>query len=254
MSFAWDESSPFAGRGEALDELTRTAVRRRVVLAGFEKAVTVEARYADGVPAILSLPRGRGRFLLLTTSPDPQWSELGMRAAGLLTWLHELLQESRGSPAAVATFTAAEVTRHSFPGLPSRATARVFLLTDEGGKVTVVRLADGQPEDRWPTDQPGIYAVRASGGGAGEIRYAVNWPAEESDLTPIQRDRLQALLGVADVAIERVTPSLAEGKPALVSRLLGGRDAARALPLVLLAFVLLELLLASRMRPAGVRQ
>jgi hypothetical protein len=254
MSFAWDENSSFAGRGEALDELTRTAVRRRVVLAGLEKAVIVEARYADGVPAILSLPRGHGRFVLLTTSPDPRWSELGMRAAGLLTWLHELLQESRRLPGAVTTFTAAEVTRRSFPGLPSRATARVLLLTDEGGKVSAVRLADGQPEGGWPTDQPGIYAVRTSGGGTQEIRYAVNWPAEESDLTPIEPDRLQVLLGVADVAIERVASTLAEAKPSVFSRLLGGCDAARALPLVLLGFVLLELRLASHMRSAAGRQ
>ncbi|MFQ5806235.1 MAG: BatA domain-containing protein [Phycisphaerae bacterium] len=246
-SFSWDPDSPFAGLSAELDELTRTAVRRRVVLAGLEDGVAVEARYADGVPAIVSLRRGRGRLVLLTTSPDPSWSALGMRAAGLLTWLHELLGEALGSPDATATFTAGETTRHSFAALPSRGVARVLLRTGENGTPISVRLSNGEPTHGWPTQQPGVYAVRMSRKDAGETLYAVNWPAEESDLHTIAADRLKALLGVADVALEGGEAAGEAAASTLFSRLTGLRDAARLLPLLLLGLVLGELLLAGRM-------
>jgi hypothetical protein len=250
-SFSWETESAFAGRGEELDELTRSAVRRRVVLAGLEDGVVVEARYGDGVSAIVSLRLGRGRLLLLTTSPDPQWSELGTRAAGLLTWLHELLQDALGSADAVATFTAGQTTRHSFPGLPGRGVVRVFSLGDQGGTSIPVRLLDGEPSEGWPTQQPGIYSVRTAHNDTRETLYAVNWPAEESDLTAIAADRLEALLGVSDVRLEGGETGENEAEQTLFSRLTGLRDAARLLPFVLLALVLGELLLANRVRPVG---
>jgi len=250
-SFSWDTGSTFAGRNAELDELTRAAVRRRVVLAGLEDGVVVEARYADGVPAVVSLRRGRGRLLLLTTSPDPKWSELGMRAAGLLTWLHELLRESLGSPDAVATFVAGQAARHPFPALPGRGVARVVSLTQEEASPSFVRLSKGEPTPGWPTHHPGIYAVRTSRRDFPETLYAVNWPAAESDLRAIGADRLEALLGVAAVALEAGERVEDEAASTLLSRLVGLRDAARLLPLVLLALVLGELLLASRMRPVA---
>ncbi len=253
-SFSWEAGLAFAERSAELDELTRIAVRRRVELAGLEDGVTVEARYADGIPAIVSSRRGRGRFLLLTTSPDPQWSELGMRAAGLLTWLHELLRESLGPPDAVATFAVGEATRHSFPALPGRGVVRVFSLTDEGDTSISVRLANGEPTPGWPTQRPGIYAIRAGHRDNSEPLYAVNWPAEESDSTAIVADRLEALLGVADVALEGAGAAGEQAELTLFARLTGLRDAARLLPFVLLALVLAELLLASRLRPLGGRE
>ena len=241
----------FADMVDELDELTRSAIRRRVVLAGLEDGVTVEARYADGVAAIVSLRRGRGRFVLLTTSPDPQWSELGVRAAGLLTWLHELLREALGSPDAVATFTAGETTRHCFAGLPSQGAARVVSLTDRGRASISVRLSNGEPAQGWPTGQPGIHAVRAGRRGLRETLYAVDWPAEESDLTAIAADRLAALLGVGEVALEGGEAAGPEAKLTLFSRLTRLRDAARVLPFVLLALLLGELLSANRARGVG---
>lgn len=250
-SFSWEIESAFAGLSAELDELTRTAIRRRVVLAGFEDGVAVEARYADGVPAMVSLRRGRGRLLLLTTSPDPQWSDLGTRAAGLLTWLHQLLREALGPPDAVATFTAGQVSRHSFAGLPGRGIAWVSSLSHGAGKPIAVPLSNAEPTTGWPTAQPGIYAVRTGGRAAREMLYAVNWPAEVSDLTAIEADRLGVLLGVKDVVLEGVEATMHEVESALFSRLIGLRDPARALPFVLLVLLLGELLLAGRARGIG---
>lgn len=247
-NFSWETGSTFSGKSAALDELTRSAIRRRVVLAGLEEGVVVEARYADGPPAIVALRRGRGRLVLLTTSPDPQWSELGVRAGGLLTWLHELLQEALGSPDAAATFTAGQTTHYSFGGLPDRGVARVFSTTDAGGKPISVWLSNGEPTQGWPTQQPGIYAIRLSRKDAREMLYAVNWPPEESDLRAVTTDRLAALLGVPEVAIEGGETVEEETRSSRFARLTGLRDGARLLPLVLLGLVLGELLLAGRVR------
>jgi hypothetical protein len=247
-SLAWESSSAFAGLGAAVDELTRVAVRRRVVLGGFENGVAVEARYTDGVPAIVSLRRGRGRLVLLTTSPDPQWSEFGTRAAGLLSWLHVLLQQALGSPDAVATFTTGEATRRSFARLPSGGVARVASSVDEKSRLASVRLSNGEPTRGWPTEWPGVYAVRAGREDTPEALYAVNWPAEESDLRPIAVDRLSALLGVESVTIEREQPGAGGTGPTLLSRLTEWGDIARMLPFVLLALMLGETLVAARGR------
>lgn len=251
-SLAWEPESTFVERGEELDELTRTAIRRRVVLAGLQDGVAVEARYADGLPAIVSLRRGRGRLMLLTTSPDPQWSELGRQAAGLLTWLHELLRQARGAADAVAEFTAGESSSHSFTGLPTRGVARVSCLSGQRVEPISVRLSDAEPTASWPTDQPGIYTIETGRDVVANILYSVNWPASESDLRPITSDRLEALLGVAHVSVEGVDATDSGAQSMWPSWLTGLRDAAKVLPLVLLALVLGELLLASRMRRATV--
>jgi len=249
-SMAWEPGSRFAQRSVELDELTRAAVRRRVVPGGLEEGVAVEARYTDGVPAILSLRVGRGHIVLLTTSPDPGWSELGRRAAGLLTWLHTLLREAVGTADAVAAFTAGQLTRHAFVGLPEQVTVQVTPQDAQAGGPWAVSVVDGQPPDGWPARQPGIYTIQ---GGSRPLRYAVNWPPEESDLTPIAEDRLRALLGVAEVRLTGTQVGVEQQQgPTLLARLTGLADAATLLPVVLLGLLLGELWLASRgAGPAG---
>jgi len=254
VSISWERGSTFADRGPELDELTRAAVRRRALVAGLAEGVRVEARYTDGVPAIVGRPWGRGRLLLLTTSPDPAWSELGLRAAGLLTWLHTLLQDALPPPDRVAMFTAGQATRRSFAGLPDRGIAHVVSLTDEGWRPVTVRVANAEPGEPWPTALPGLYEIRTSDPQSGErIVYAVNWPAEESNLRPIGSDRLAALLGISAAQLQ-VTAERGDGEeqPGRLERLLVLRDPARGLPLLLLAVVVAELLLANRRRPTPV--
>ena len=248
MTFNWTPESTFAHVSEGLDELTRVGVRRRVVAAGLEAGVAVEARYADDSPAILSIRLGRGRLVMLTTSPDPGWSDLGGRAAGLLTWLHVMLREAVGPPDLVANLVVGQEAGDVLPGLRERGATRVVNRTNESAaRIAVSRDTAGAKAGGWPTDEPGIYAIEAASSGGDEALYTVNWPAAESDLAPIGAERLAQLLGVDHVDIVGAA-STADAGGSLLFRLAGIRDAARLLPLALLALLLWELRLANRTR------
>ena len=190
-----------ASAGSAIDELTRAAVRRRVVLGGLAEGVRVEAEYSDGSPALVSLRRGKGRAFLFTTSPDPQWSEFGIRAAGLLAWFHERLRATASDAGRVAGFVAHTEARHAFAGLSGPARVSVRRVAPDAAREGTVAL-EATPAPAWPADSPGLYEVYQRSTAAILASYAVNWPAEESELTPIAADRLSALLGVADVRVE----------------------------------------------------
>ena len=75
--------------------------------------------------------------------------------------------------------------------------------------------------------------------------YAVNWPAEEADLTPITPAELVKVLGTEAVTLERVDSSAA--MPAQGSGgWLGLPDAGRTLGIVLLVLFVAEMLVATR--------
>ncbi|MEW6250390.1 MAG: BatA domain-containing protein [Planctomycetota bacterium] len=231
-------------------ELAQCRVERRVRFGTLRAGVQTAARFADGAPAIVWAPLGRGRIIALTTGPDPLWSELGVRAAGLLTWLHRLVSEAVGPPGAAASFSAGELTRQAFAALPASGSVQV----SGPGVEQWARVAAGQPQEPWPTPAPGIYTLRARPTDAPAALYAVNWPAEEFDFTLINRDRLVRALGVEDVALEWL--GAAPGQAGPVDRLEWLGDARGAAGFFLLALLMLEMWLAARrsarMRMAGV--
>jgi hypothetical protein len=81
--------------------------------------------------------------------------------------------------------------------------------------------------------------------------YAVNWPSEESDLTPATAELLQGRLGSMDVAIMDLSESwraAVSDRPSSLARWLEpGPVVAAALLLVFIA----EVLLANRRRVAA---
>ena len=243
----WD-APPAATAGEdELAELSRCVVQRRVRLSGLLADVRSVASYADGVPAIISRRLGRGRVLALTTSPDPQWSDLGVRAAGLLTWLHRTLDEALGPPTAVAQFTAGQSPLDVFDVLPAAALVHVSVQGRVRREPTWVRLSRGVPQQPWPTDVAGIYTARSGGADESTALYAVNWPAEESDLTPITRDGIVRALGMEQVTLE--TGGAAVAVAAGWGWLHRLRDPAQTLGLLLLVLFVLEMAAAAR-RPS----
>ena len=78
--------------------------------------------------------------------------------------------------------------------------------------------------------------------------YAVNWPVEESDLTPISMERLRSMLGIAEVTIEGAAAGDDGASPGFARRL-GLHDPADAALVVLLALLVGEMLLSARIRP-----
>jgi len=244
-SFVWKPESEFAGHSELI-ELSRCGVLRRLRLGELQKEVEVHAQYADERPAVVSRRRGSGRLFLLTTAPDPQWSDLGIRAAGLLSWLHLLVDEALGPPDAVADFALGEPARNSFPTLPAGGLIRVAPQGARNAKPEWIRLKNQAPEQFWPTDKAGAYALEPAGAGHLAAAYTVNWPTEESVLAPITAAKLEQALGVKDVRLESTDSASAE-RLGLWARLFNIRDLRKVLAVLILILFVGELLLFRRL-------
>lgn len=248
VGLAWRPEPAGPAQDEGLAELARCAVDRRVRLSALADGVQVAATYGDGPPAILWRRLGRGRVVALTTSPDPAWSELGVRAAGLLTWLHALVSESLGPPTAVAQFTAGQVTNDVLPALPLGGLVEVATNVDQQPTSRWLRLAGGRPQEPWPTERAGVYALRGSGAEPSVARYVVNWPVEEADLAPVGRAELVERLGTEHVVLEWMDAGGSRRDSAWPQWLQWVLDPGRLLGLVLVAFFILEGHVALRQR------
>lgn len=227
-------------------EFSRAGVRQRIVLADLVEGARIEAEYDDGAAAVLRVAQGRGSVHLLTTSPDPAWSQLGVRAAGLLTWLHAMC---RGDAAQEPRrFLVNQTVNTALPGLAARGvfTVQRVLPADPAG--TTVRLSERGADPSWPTAVPGVYAVRSAGATIATM-YTVNWPAEESDLRVIDAERVRQLLGVRDVEI---IAGDAAARSSELAAPLGRVDPAIVASAALIALACAEVLMARRARERGV--
>ena len=248
LTIRWESTPGETLASDELLELSRCRIYRRIRLGNLLAGVQTVAGYTDGQPAIVSRSIGRGRILALTTSPDPQWSDLGVRAAGLLMWLHHLIDQAIGPPTAVAQFTAGETPQVPFAVLPANGLVQIASEGPTARKPTWVRLVDGVPQQPWPTDSAGIYTVRPAEQRGGTALYAVNWPAEEFDLAPIDRAGLVRILGTEQVALETPEADATVSPPRFFLRLLRASDLTTPLGPLLLALFVAEMAAASKKR------
>jgi len=243
VAMYWESQSEGAGVAE-LAELMRCAVRRRLTLGRLRDGVNVEARYADGEPAIMLCRRGAGRLILLSTAPDPDWSDLGVRAAGMLTWLYWLIEGSVGTPGAIRHLSLGQQTREPFSTLPVEGLVRVVLLSAPDVRPFWIRMRSGKPIEPWPTRRVGLYAIYA---GASEpaAMYAVNVPPQECRLERIGADEIARRLGVERVAV--VPADVGEPETSTKSSTIQAwAEPRRLLAGLLMALFVAELLLSSR--------
>ncbi len=249
MEMRWSAgwSGPDARRG--LAEFERCAVRQRVLWHTDSAAATSEAVFADGAPALLSIRIGRGTLLALATSPDPSWSDLGTRAAGLLSLMHELIERARPEQTRAANATVGQPMRQAFAGLDAVTQVRVVPLEAAAATPRDIRLEAGRPPAGWPGDQAGLYRVDAAGRAAVAL-YAMNWPAEESDSTPISTDEVARRCGLASVETLVIEPADTARAPR-ASPLWPSLTLAQILSAVLLAALAAESLLSRRRPDAG---
>lgn len=244
VTLRWETAAVDPDLALAQRELGQCGVSQRLAPLELATGVEVLARYTDDVPALVARRLGRGRLLLLTTSPDPRWSELGLRAAGLLSWLHALVRDARHAPDVSANWLAHEPARLAFDGLPLDGLVAVVPL-EPASDARWLRLRGGVPADGWPTAAAGLFAVHTSLDAPPAALYAVNWPAAESDLTPLVPDMLRQRLGVAQLTVQTPTAG-AVAVRAPVSRWWARFGFGRLLALLLLALFVAELMLASR--------
>lgn len=249
-TLAWEPGSGYEAPDDIRGEFSRCAVRRRLGLGPLADECAILARYADHTPAIISRTLGRGRLVLLTTSPDPAWSELGIRAAPLITWLHQLIAEATGTPARSGELMAGQRSTRVFTALPKRGLVRVSAASTVMPDAKWIRLRAGVPQEPWPSDRAGVYTISTAAESSPSATYAVNWPAEESDLRTADLDLLKSRLGVERVTLDAPGEDREYESSEMLARWLAERSLRPLLAGLLVALFLGELLLANRTQRA----
>ncbi len=149
----------------------------------------VLARFDHGAPALVELPVGQGRLLVLASGWHPEDSQFAVSSKFVpLVWS---LLESSGS---VATFVSHYVVAEPV-ALPAGPTATAVTVPD-GSSVALAAGATAFADTR----SPGIYTVV---GGGREQRFAVNLDANESRTVPLGLDELEQL----GVPVTRTKPA-----------------------------------------------
>ena len=144
----------------------------------------VLAKFDSGDPAILEIPRGNGRLLVLTSGWQPADSQLAV-SSKFVPLLYSILDLSGGIHTTLAQFHIGDEV--NLAGLmPAAATSAISVRKPDG---TAVQLAAG--ETRFSdTETPGIYSVTTS---QPPVRFAVNLDGAESRTAMLPGDELQRL-------------------------------------------------------------
>ncbi len=197
----------------------------------------VLARFDTGDPALVEVPLGHGRALVLTSCWDPEDSQLAL-STKFVPLLYAIL-ESSGAPAPVP---AQYQVGNTVPLAKAGATVR----TPDG---SVIHLDAGQTNFS-TTVTPGIYTLPSA---QPPRRFAVNLDATESRTTPMSADEFERL-GVPLARQERAVALEAQRKVRLQDAELEGRQRLwRLCLLAALGVLLVETWLAAKTTKRGVR-
>jgi hypothetical protein len=197
----------------------RVRLHRRVALEPVNEDAEVLAT-ATGSPWLVR----SGNIVLLGSRPDPEWTELPLRASFVPLLDRLATRTVRGEPVAAELVAGAPTT------LPPRVSR---IVTGDGEAITV---EGGAP---WSPPQPGLYWLMAAADTIGAVSAGID--PRESDLTRATDRELRAAWPGAAVA------SLADG--AARSFTSGGRGDLRPLLLVLALLCLLGESILAGSRP-----
>ncbi|MCP5518789.1 MAG: BatA domain-containing protein [Verrucomicrobiales bacterium] len=143
----------------------------------------VPARFDDGDPALIEIPAGPGRVLLLTSGWHPADSQLAL-SSKFVPLLYSVLEYSGVRPPAPAQYLVGDRAPLSFARASGGGTATV--VRPDGA---VVSLVAGAPTFGG-TDLAGVYVARL---GEEELSFAVNLDPLESQTTPMLAEDLAGL-------------------------------------------------------------
>ena len=190
----------------------------------------VVASFDDKTPAIVEVPLGKGRVIVLASTWRPADSQLAL-SSKFVPLLYSMLEQSSQLPPRKAQYFVGEEVP-----LPP------------GTQPLKVRKPDGVEIDAAAgsvfagTDQPGVYQVTP-----GTLRFAVNLAPDESKLSPIGAERLASLgVPLASTLKLALPHSPEEAAHAQAAELEGRQKMWRWLVVGALAALLLETLLAGR--------
>lgn len=182
------------------DSLGTVSARRFFPLApGSEEGVRTIVSYADGTPAAVERPLGKGRVVLFSSTADTRWTNLPIHP-NFVPLLRRLIGYAAPAQGADRLLVEAgepfqmrvgekDVGRSVLVRMPGETTARAagrVAASDGGGEIAIRDTA-----------APGAYFVFYEGSDVPVAAFAVQVPAEESELRVVGSDPLG---GTSDAA------------------------------------------------------
>ena len=168
-----------------------------------DHAVRVVARFADGTPWCLERTVGAGSVLLFATPLDRSWSDFPLRPAFVMAITRAVQHAALGWSSRLAHLTN-EALSVEVPARFGRARMQV---SQPDGTQAVITPVPGPNNtlraEVATTGQSGFYRLWAEGAGSASTElglFAVNPPAEESDLAALTPDQAQGRLGTLKAA------------------------------------------------------
>ncbi len=232
---------PFAG--PAVDSLGDRLVFRLWTVQRPAAQAAVTGSFDSIGPGLLERTVGSGRCVLLTFSPQREWSEFAAQAAPMMTLLHRIVEI--GAPAASrfahVTVGAGKAASIAPPAGTSLQVLRVP--APPGDSPTPVKATTAGGRVNLPTDRPGHAVVTAANRPQDALYVcAVNVPEEESDLRRLPADQIAGRFAPGVATAVRSVPQLRSAQ----RRQRMGIDAALPVGLLLLGLLLAESAFANR--------
>jgi hypothetical protein len=153
---------------------------RRLDLAAIPGARAL-ATFDTGDPALVEVPRGRGRVLVLTSGWHPADSQLAL-STKFVPLLYAMLDQAGSAPPAPAQFVVGATVPVQSWVAPTNGVLTV--LTPDGSRVPAATAGFTA------TLEPGIYRV---GSAEPPVRFAVNLDPAESRTAPLPAEELERL-------------------------------------------------------------
>lgn len=210
---------------------------RKVDPAAFTGAKSL-ARFDNGDPALLEIPKGKGRLLILTSGWQPEDSQLAL-SSKFVPLLYAILELAGGVKGQITQVNVGDPVDVSIAAV-NAGSAGLTIRKPDG---TSVQLASGETHFN-QTDQPGSYLVTSV---EPPLRFAVNLDSAESRTAPLPVDELERL-GVP-MKLQEIEPAAqVEQKRRLHDAELEGQQKLwRWLTLAALMLLLLETWVAGRL-------
>jgi hypothetical protein len=163
----------------------------------------VLAKFDSGDPALLEVPVGKGRVLILCSSWRPDQSQLAL-STKFVPLLYAILEQSTGGLSAPTAYHVGDTVPLAAFGQPGAA------LSIRGPANLELKLGTTNANFS-QTAQPGMYLVSSS---QGTKRFAVNLEPTESRTAPLLLDELEKL-GVPMTGV-KPSPALETSRKALL--------------------------------------
>ncbi len=149
----------------------------------------VVLKFENGDAALVAGNAGNGRVLFFASSLDPEWNNFP-RQVTYLPLLQEAMRYLAGSQTQKTVYQVGEFV--PFPVAPGGA-ARII---SPQGEDTLLRHTPAGPAFYQSTNEPGFYEARL---GKWSSSFAVNTSAQESDLTTIAVDDIEASMSHSEI-------------------------------------------------------